>query len=256
MTTSAIKILAVVAMLIDHIGYYFSWGLGAGAPLFRLIGRIAFPLFIFSFVVGYRHTRSRKKYLSRLYAMSIFMAILNLVFLWVNSRLASAIYGQHNIFVTIILMGLGISFVENLWKNRDKSVQILLAVMISTMVNVAISGWFFGGSEKISRIISGFLPSIFAIEYDYWFVLLGVAMYFTQKSKLLLAILVGVFSLWHFWITPASSTFQQGAMIFSILPMMLYNGKKGVGLKWFFYAFYPIHIIILWVAFLALFPAR
>lgn len=248
MTSSAIKILAVVAMLVDHIGYYFSPELGRDAPLFRLIGRVAFPLFIFAFVWGYYHTKSRKKYLTRLYAMGIFMAIFNLILLAFWGRAVWLVYPQHNIFITIMLIGLGISAVENLRKNCGKSVQIVAMITISTIANTTLT-YLIGGSEKISKIISGFLPSVFAIEYDYWFVLLGILLYFARNSKLALSAVMLTFSGWIFLHTDPTSTFQQGAMIFALPIMLMYNGKKGVGLKWFFYIFYPLHILILWLIF-------
>ena len=70
MTTFQLKLLALLLMLIDHIGYYFE-----GTPaVLRLIGRLSFPLFLFCMTQGWRHTRDRKKYLLRLYGMSLVMA--------------------------------------------------------------------------------------------------------------------------------------------------------------------------------------
>ena len=69
MSTFALKITALILMFLDHTGLYFE-----GAPVwFRWLGRASYPLFLFSMVWGYHYTRNRKKYLLRLYLMSIFM---------------------------------------------------------------------------------------------------------------------------------------------------------------------------------------
>ena len=73
---SALKLLAVVSMLIDHLAAFywynvpalqavwFTIGHMAFTPLIlmRIFGRIAFPLFAFLIVEGFVHTRSRKRY--------------------------------------------------------------------------------------------------------------------------------------------------------------------------------------------------
>ena len=33
----------------------------------------------------------------------------------------------------------------------------------------------------------------------------------------------------------------------SVLPIFLYNGKRGRGLKWLFYVFYPGHLLLIWL---------
>ena len=40
--------------------------------------------------------------------------------------------------------------------------------------------------------------------------------------------------------------------LMSALPLMLYNGEKGAGLKWTFYLFYPLHLLMIYLAFLGL----
>ena len=61
MTALGLKLLASVFMLIDHIGYCFY-----GPMIFRIIGRLAFPIYVFQMTEGYRRTSNRLRYAVRL----------------------------------------------------------------------------------------------------------------------------------------------------------------------------------------------
>ena len=59
---SALKVIAVLSMVVDHSAYYL---LEDGTLLYetmRCIGRIAFPVFAFLIAEGFRHTRNRRRY--------------------------------------------------------------------------------------------------------------------------------------------------------------------------------------------------
>ena len=75
LTTTTLKVIALIAMLIDHIGYFIpntpEW--------FRWIGRIAIPIFIFTLVIGFQYTSNRKKYLTRLYMFNLGMACISVL---------------------------------------------------------------------------------------------------------------------------------------------------------------------------------
>ncbi len=73
-----LKLLALVIMTIDHI-YYFGTTLRTMPEIMTLIGRIAAPIFVFFVGEGFAHTRSRKKYLLRLYIGGVLMYIANMV---------------------------------------------------------------------------------------------------------------------------------------------------------------------------------
>ncbi|MCK8060804.1 MULTISPECIES: TraX family protein [unclassified Fusibacter] len=62
-----LKLIAIITMLIDHIGYLFF----PQIRLFRTIGRIAFPIFAFQLAVGYKHTSSLPKYSLRLFGFAL-----------------------------------------------------------------------------------------------------------------------------------------------------------------------------------------
>lgn len=62
-----LKLLALVTMLIDHIGYmYFP-----NEMLFRIIGRLAFPIFAYQIAIGYSHTSNLKKYTLRVFSFAL-----------------------------------------------------------------------------------------------------------------------------------------------------------------------------------------
>lgn len=62
-----LKLIAIITMLIDHIGYIFF----PQMRLFRTIGRIAFPIFAYQIAMGYKHTSSRPRYALRLFVFSL-----------------------------------------------------------------------------------------------------------------------------------------------------------------------------------------
>ena len=124
MTTFSLKLTAVVLMTLDHIGLYIP----AAPAWLRWLGRGAYPLFLFCMVQGYAHTRSRKRYLLRLYLMSLFMTALGL---FLNTRfLPEGGYGNHNIFLSLFLTGVLISAVELYQRDRKRGGLLLGAVAL------------------------------------------------------------------------------------------------------------------------------
>ena len=95
--TDLLKLIAIAAMLADHIGGAFF----PAAPWFRWIGRLAFPLFCYCMTVGLLYTHSIKRYLGRL---AIF-AVVSQPF-WILAFNADDILGNltnWNIFFTLLL---------------------------------------------------------------------------------------------------------------------------------------------------------
>ena len=69
--TNFIKLIAIITMTIDHIGYVFF----PDILIFRIIGRIAFPLFVYSMMIGYFRTKDLSKYIVRLLIIGIISQI-------------------------------------------------------------------------------------------------------------------------------------------------------------------------------------
>ena len=73
---SALKVIAVVSMTIDHIAYYVLYqemGIGDNwlYETMRCFGRLAFPIFAFLIVEGYHHTRHVGRYMTALLVTAI-----------------------------------------------------------------------------------------------------------------------------------------------------------------------------------------
>ena len=66
-----LKILALIAMTIDHIGYY----LYPGQEWMRIVGRLAFPIFAYMIAEGARYTKNRKKYLGMMFGLGLICQI-------------------------------------------------------------------------------------------------------------------------------------------------------------------------------------
>ncbi len=67
MTSAVLQCIAVVTMLVDHLGYE----LFPSADWMRMIGRLSFPIFAFMLAEGFVHTSQRKKYVLRLAAFAV-----------------------------------------------------------------------------------------------------------------------------------------------------------------------------------------
>ena len=74
MPISFIKLIALLSMLIDHVGEFIPQ-----SPIwFRYIGRLSAPLFFYCSAWGFYYTRNRKKYMLRLYFLGILMSLGNI----------------------------------------------------------------------------------------------------------------------------------------------------------------------------------
>ena len=141
MTTFELKCIALVLMVIDHTGLYF---LSLPEPVYlllRSLGRLSYPLFLFCMVQGYAHTHSRRKYLLRLYLGSLFMTGF---MLFVENRFPTeGGYGFHNIFLSMLLVGVVISTVETFQADRKKGLEMaagIFAVQVLYLLALPFAG--------------------------------------------------------------------------------------------------------------------
>lgn len=276
LTAYQIKMLAVILMTIDHLGAY-----GHEIPVFslsaynyqlRLIGRSAMPLFLFALTESIRYTRNRPRFLLRLYLAAVGMGVFTVV---TNCFFGSTIghFTLSNIFYTYLYVAIYVILIENFLraaKDRDWKKGILSSVGIAATAIPHILyraleslplldyGLTIEESILVKDLIEVFAKGPWLVEYSLLFVLMGVLMYFA-KNKYGKAVVLVVFSLlcyfgeqamrsglplWEWMnVSPLNMVLSalQSKMILAAPIMLLYNGQKGRGDKWFFYLYYPLH---------------
>lgn len=257
-----IKIIALMTMTLDHIGAYQtitpSRAINDGL---RMVGRIAAPLFLFMVVEGLRHTRSKPRYILRLYIAGIVIEIINRII-----SKATGTFEFSNILPTFCYTALFVFCIEYICNNRRNIKAVGIAVC-----GLAVPFLFFAlnvilpeqGYSTAWDVISLFFSSPCNVEYSILFILLGVAWYFINNKVIncavfavvsLVCLLVPwtcIFNMSIGWFRPAAFnayilfTGTQWRMCLAIPFMLLYNGEKGRSLKYLFYVYYPAHVYVL-----------
>ena len=230
MSSFALHIIAMIFMLCDHM-----WATILDYEWLTCIGRIAFPIFAFLITEGYIHTSNINKYIKR---MVIFAIITEIPFNLMVS--ASPIYPFHqNVLWTFVISLLTLKYLSfDNTKNIFKSILIiLLAIIIATVtmcdyfgagVMMVVGFYIFRKSKLLQLLMMIYVNMILIQGYSYPIDIAGYTYYFPQ----------------------------QGFALLSLIFIWLYNGKQGYHAKWFkifCYAFYPLHMLILYILTIVLF---
>lgn len=237
LTGAHLKWIAILTMLIDHIGaallelgllpkianavlagnsfqylvadYHFWYRFD---DVLRAIGRLAFPLFCFLLVEGFLHTKNSKKYALRLGFFALISEIpFDLAF---NEKLLEISY--QNVFFTLLiglLVLIGLKYFEETLPPHFSWLRFLVA-------------------------LTGILFAVFLrTDYDAFGIMLIVLLYEFRNLKTLRCIAGAILMLFN------STT---GCLAFLLI--WFYNGERGKQLpKYFFYLFYPAHLMVLFL---------
>lgn len=228
-----LKIIAIVAMFLNHLGIIFHFG--ETHPIIFVftesIGKLTFPIMAFLLVEGFHYTHSVMKYALRL----AFFWILSIVpFHWLHSPLMSAIDITdlvNNIFFTL-LMGLMLIWMYS--KTESRLLRILIVLFFSFMT--ILSDYNLIGP----LLVFGF----YIIKNRTKKVVIPIIV---LTSSILIIYIIA-------WIMYPQSITNIGVIISALAPLinipilLAYDGKRGPSnalIKWGFYCFYPLHLTIL-----------
>ena len=232
LTSNMLRVIAIVLMLSDHIwATYMSFG-----NWMTYVGRMAFPIFAFQIAEGFVHTSDFKKYALRLLGFAIITEIpFNLFYCsrWFNP------YHQ-NVLFTLLLGLLAIYVLDNVKKNftaKNVGLSLLWLALISVAATLGFVDYGFLGMLTVV---------MFYIMRDFPFAWLG---------QLVGMVLINIvfFEGLVYPLEILGKTVEipyQGFAVFALIPIWLYGGKKGrsnKAMQYGFYAFYPVHMLILYL---------
>lgn len=232
LTSNMLRTIAVLLMLSDHI-----WATAMSfGDWMTYIGRMAFPIFAFQIAEGFVHTKNFKKYALRLLGFAIVSEIpFNFFY---SSRFFNP-YHQ-NVLFTLLLGLLAIKVIDGIKKDRSGK-NIALSVLYLLLILLAsVIGFVDYGHLGMLTVV------MFYLMRDFPFAWLG---------QLVGMILLNItfFEGLVFPVEILGKTFEipsQGFAVFALIPIWLYGGRKGKSskaLQYGFYAFYPVHMIVLYL---------
>lgn len=211
MSGFALKLIAALAMLTDHIGAV----LFPQYIVLRYIGRIAFPIYCFLLVEGYEYTHSVCKYLRRLGLFALIseipfdLAFRRTVFEW----------DDQNVFCTLFLGLLGIYLYQKL--------------LCRLPVKWQFTAWL---PFAAAAVTAEYLHT----DYGAFGVIIIWAFYVFRKKRVALFVFTGI----TYWVMTKIELFA----LCAYFPIFFYNGKRGPDRRWIqygFYVFYPAHLLLL-----------
>lgn len=250
----SLHIMAMLFMFCDHL----CMTLLGNQIWLHYIGRVAFPIFAFTIVEGYRHTGNLKKYLVRLF---VFALISEIPFdLMCGGTWFFPV--QQNVLWTFIISILCMLIMDQPKKITNKivrysvfSVVALLTLLLGFIIGTLTMVDYFGGG--IIMVLIFFLfreDEILSFKVNYKKEWMRTAVVWINR-------LLQAYFVWSICseligglcenITVFGRTFEvvvEAFGIFALIPIWFYKGRQGhhsKAFKYFCYSFYPAHILIL-----------
>lgn len=238
---STLKLIAIITMLIDHTAAILlypvliqSGGLQQRLLVFgpmlydvylvmrQVIGRMAFPIFCFLLVEGFQRTSNVYRYALRLFIFALLSEIpfdLALNGAWLE-------FGYQNVMFTLL-------------------VGLLTMIVCHELESHELNRWFTLIGQLLIMVLGILMGDLLQTDYGGYGVLCIMALYFFRKNK-------------GWQIAAGSCAFVLGEYLLlgtasellaplGFIPVACYNGRRGMKMKYLFYFFYPVHLLVLYV---------
>lgn len=230
MTSFHLKIIALITMFIDHIGYVIFpnhfW--------LRYIGRIAFPIYAFLISEGLKKTSNIKKYLINL----LMLAVTSEIFYDLCFNKNISLFYKTNTVYTLFIASLSIYLYNKNYNNIIKYLSLLLGLSISYILKT---------DYDILGVLLIFI--FYFLHNKYQYLIYGIIWVNIKYLSNISYILQYIFNK-NIYLPNIYVINSLGLYLFTIIPfliIMFYNNKKGKNLKYTFYVLYLLHLFILYI---------
>ena len=219
---SVLKIIAIVSMVIDHCAYFLMDNNSTLYEAMRCVGRIAFPVFAFLIAEGFAYTHNRKRYFTRLLVFAVISEV--------SWYLLNGADGTHNVMFTLALGVVALAVLEKL---KENSVLCGIAIL-----SIAYLATWSGVDYEWRGILMILVFNLLRNQND------NLPFPYGRMMQLLCAF-------------PLMMHYGSIGALLACMTIFLYDGArgfiKGNVAKYGFYAFYPVHLLLIWcvITFLA-----
>ena len=205
LNTFTLKMIAIITMVIDHVGHIFF----PEEMVFRMIGRLSFPIFAYVLAEGFTYTRDVKKYMLRL---GIFALLSEIPY---DLAIMGSVleFSHQNVFFTLFF-------------------GVLMLWLMTRTKNMILQY----GTVAAMLLLCEFLNT----DYSDIGILMIFIFYLFRERKIEKLLIVGLIFI-------ALSGGVQLYAILALPLIALHNREQGPKMKVFFYLFYPAHLLILYL---------
>lgn len=218
LTGNALKIIALLAMTCDHIGFQ----LFAQYDFLRWIGRLAFPIFAYMIAEGARYTKNRLRYFLQMFGLGF---LCQLVYFIAMGSLYQCILMTFSLSVLLIYA------LDYALKKKNPEAWLIISLSFLAVFFLV---------EGLPLLLTN---TDYDVDYGIWGVLTPVFVFLGQKKyqKLLFMAIPLTFLCF------AGGLSCQWMAFFSLPLLALYNGKRGkLKMKNLFYIYYPLHLVVIY----------
>ena len=211
-----LKLIGALSMLLDHAGIL----LFPNVRLLRILGRIAYPIFAFMIAQGCQYTRNKLRYFLMVFGLGV---ACQLVYYFTSGDT------YLNILLTFACSILLIYLMQAVERAQNWKQQFLWSALFAAGVFLALG-----------------MTQVLTIDYGFWGIMTPVfAAFSLGKGKTGSKLPVLMTAVGLIFLGADLGGIQHYALL-AIPLLLLYNGQRGkANLKYFFYIFYPVHLVVL-----------
>ncbi len=238
MSSFVLKLIAAVTMFIDHAGLLLfpEW------EFMRIIGRLAFPIYAYCLAEGFRYTKNRNLYFLRVFLLGL---VCQIVYTVVDRQLYLGIL---IVFSLSILLMACVNSVKKAMRGEVSPLNRSLTKLLGRQEVFSVP------SDKIlsGGICAVLMTAVFVlcltvdVDYGFFGILLPVSTSVFEDRPRRLVMFTATLLALSIDLTSGGFIYQFWCLL-AVPLIAMYNGKPGkYRMKYFFYIFYPTHLVLLY----------